>query len=90
MSYRSETHALKRLSGLTWKADNDGFLTMEGYFTPNGARSLLEQLGDEARDALGLVFIAGHTKAVMKLAQAEKLFALEGLPLNIHDKARAL
>jgi hypothetical protein len=86
----SETRALKRLSGITWKADGDGYITMAGYFTPQGAKDLVSELGDEAREALGLVFLAGHTKAVMKQGQAEKIFALEGLPLNVQEKVRAL
>jgi len=89
-TYRSESHALKRLSAITWKADSDGFLTMQGYFTPAGAHSLMEQLGSEGREALGLVFIAGHTKAVMKKSQAEAVFRLEGLPLKIEERARAI
>ncbi|HEX3747622.1 MAG TPA: hypothetical protein VHW09_26990 [Bryobacteraceae bacterium] len=90
MSFKSENHALKRLSSITWKPDNDGFLTMDGYFTPAGARTLLSQLGEEGRDALGLVFIAHHSKAMMRRSQAERIFEIEGLPLNIQERVRAL
>jgi len=91
MSADSETRALQRLSRITWRDHGDGFIAMQGYFTPNGARELLQDLGEEAREALGLVFIANHCKAVMRKSLAEEIFRLEGLPLNIiHDKARAL
>jgi hypothetical protein len=63
---------------------------MQGYLTPAGARELLLDLGEEAREALGLVFIAGHSKAVMRKDLAEQIFRLEGLPLTVQEKARAM
>jgi hypothetical protein len=86
----TENHALQRLSAITWNAGDDGYLTMEGRFTPAGAQSLLQQLGEEGTEALGLVFIAAHTKAVMKRSSAEAVFRIEGLPLRIHEHVRAL
>ena len=54
MTFLTENHALKRLSAITWRSDGDGFITMEGSFTPAGAKSLLQQLGDEGRQAISI------------------------------------
>jgi hypothetical protein len=91
MSYTSENRALKRLSELTWKAEElDDFVTMMGYFTPGGAESISRDLGEETRAALGFSLIANHTKVMLRRSLAEKIFALEGLPpLNIQTAVRA-
>ena len=90
MTYATENRALKRLSQLTWKAEEtDDFITMQGYFTAKAAQDLFHDLGQEAREALGFCLIANHTKAMMRKSQAEKLFALEGLDLNIQTAVRS-
>jgi hypothetical protein len=89
MTFASENRALKRLSQLTWKAEEtDDFVTMQGYFTAPAAAELSHDLGEEARQALGFCLIANRTKVMMRKSQAEKLFRLEGLELNIQTAVR--
>ena len=84
MTYQSESRALKRLSELTWKAEpDDDFIAMRGYFTAKAAQDISNDLGEEARAALGFSLIANHTKVMLRKSQAEKIFALEGLGLNV-------
>jgi hypothetical protein len=85
----SEIRGLKRLAGITWKDYGDGYLTMEGCFTPQGAKDLVEELGPDNCSLLDIKFIA-RTKATMKRCQAEKVFAWEGLALKIHELGRAI
>jgi hypothetical protein len=90
MTYQTESRALKRLSELTWKAEeNDDFIVMRGYFTPQAASDLSRDLGDEARQAMGFSLIANRTKVMLRKSLAEKIFALEGLPLNLQTAVRA-
>ena len=90
MTVASENRALKRLSQLTWKAEEaDDFICMQGYFPAQAAQDLSRDLGEEARSALGFCLIANHTKIMMRKSQAEKLFTLEGLPLNVQTAVRA-
>jgi hypothetical protein len=90
MTFQSETRALKRLSQLTWKAEpDDDFLTMQGYFTAKAAQDISIDLGEEARQALGFCLIANHSKVMLRKSQAEKIFALEGLALNVLTAERA-
>jgi hypothetical protein len=90
MTYASESRALKRLSELTWKAEpDDDFVTMQGYFTAKAAQDISVDLGEEARAALGFCLIASHTKVMLRKSQAEKIFALEGLALNLLTAERA-
>jgi hypothetical protein len=90
MTYQSESRALKRLSQLTWRDEGtDDFITMAGYFTPQGAKDISRDLGDEARQALGFSLIANHCKVMMRKSLAEKIFGLEGLPLNVQTEVRA-
>jgi hypothetical protein len=83
-----ETLALQRLSACKWI--NDGaHLTQVGQFTKYDAQALKEDLGAEAREALGFVLLG--SKVVLKAHAAQELFKLEHLPLDVVlTKAEAL
>ena len=91
MTFASEDRALKRLSQLTWKAEPaDDFVVMQGCFTVKAAEDISHDLGQEARQALGFCLIANRTRIMLRKSQAEKLFQLEGLPLNVLTAVRGI
>lgn len=83
-----EILAMQRLSTCKWI--NDGtHLTQVGQFTKYDAQALKEDLGTEAREALGFVLLG--SKVLLKAHAAMELFRLESLPLSIVlTKAEAL
>ncbi len=88
MTAEAETTAMQRLSTVDW--DVDGAYLYSRAFTQLGAKQIRADLGEYAVVALGLVLTEGDRKVMMRRSQAEKLFAVEQLPLNIIQRGIAV
>jgi hypothetical protein len=88
MTQSLETAAMEKLSSVEWEVDGAYLYTRA--FTKDGAKQIRADLGEYAVVALGLVLSEGDRKVMMKRSQAERLMALEGLPLNVRKRGIAV
>jgi hypothetical protein len=78
--FSTEDKALKLLASFHWNSCGKQ-LALNGHFDPEAAVALMQDLGGNAIEALGLQFLRGNI--YLNANQAEKLFRLEGLVLNV-------
>ena len=88
MTTSSETSALQKLSSVDWQVDG-GYLYSRAFTQP-AARQIRAELGEYAIVALGLVLTEGDRKIMMKRAQAERLMAMEDMPLSFKQRGTAV